>query len=109
MTDNLRVILRDHLTLAQLTSALGAIEPVVTTDRPKGLIVDVLSMTGYDSAARTYFVEWHRKHRAAIRRTAIVTVNTMWHFVIQAMSLAAHKEMKAFGDLKQAERWLSIV
>jgi hypothetical protein len=106
-----RVVLRGHLTKDLLDRELG----VVKRTGEMCLLVDCLEMTSYDTDARTYFVEWHRKMRRAsrsptgeerIERTAIVLRNPLWRIVVAAMRLAANMPMTAFETLDEAERWL---
>ena len=107
-TSILRVQLTGHLTEASLTASLEptASELQQATGRC-GMIVDCLLMTGYDSAARSLFVSWHKLNRIHFFAIAIVTKNRLWHMVISSMSLASGQKMKAFDSQQEAEVWLS--
>lgn len=104
----LRLQLIGHLTEDSLTAAL---EPVITelqhlTGRG-GLIVECLTMTGYDAAARSLFVSWNKLNRDRFNGIAILTKNRLWHMVISSMSLASGQKMKAFASVEEANVWLA--
>jgi hypothetical protein len=69
-TEITRVTLEGHLTQTQLEEKL----PKARTTRFH-LIVDCLAMKSYDTEARAYFVEWHRKMHPSLAKTAIVLHN----------------------------------
>ena len=102
------VELTGHLTKAALVSALDAADSALASTAERiVLLVDCRSMTGYDTEAREYFVEWNKAARARVRRLAVVTERAMWQLVVSGMALASGQAMKAFDDRYSAERWLS--
>ena len=98
-----RVTLHGHLTKEQLERALGAAEHVKGTI---GLLVDCLEMKSYDTEARAYFVDWHKKMQPHIEKTAVVLNQPVWRIVVSAMGLASNIPMTAFDTIVEAERWL---
>ncbi len=106
----LRLLLTGHLTEDSLTAGL---EPVIGElqhgSHRFGLIVDCLTMTGYDAAARSLFVSWNKSNRKRFCGIAILTRNRLWHMVISSMSLASGQRMKAFASQQEASVWLSLM
>lgn len=101
------ITLEGHLTKDQLQQQLDKIESELEAlAAPRGLIVDCERMTGYDSAARSAFVEWNRRWRNKISRVAIVTDNVLWHMVIKMMAKVSTQQMKDFTDLGRASEWV---
>lgn len=98
----LLVRLEGHLTTEVLEGAL----PQTDWDDRAVMIVDCSTMTGYDGAARSEFVRWHRAHRERIAAVAVVTEKPLWHLVVSAMSLASGQQMRAFDDLRSARSWV---
>ena len=100
-----RVTLHGHLTKEQLERELGV--PALQSVKGKiGLFVDCLQMKSYDTEARSYFVEWHKKMQPHIEKTAVVLNQPVWRIVVSAMGLAASMPMTAFDTSVEAERWL---
>lgn len=98
--------LRGTLDVKQLEKQLAHVERSFNAQsEARPLIVDCLDMTGYESAARRYFVEWNAKHRGSVSRLAIVLSNPLWKMVVSAMSLASGQVMKAFNDPREARVW----
>ena len=104
----IRLSLTGHLTEAALGVALDKADSELrsSTTRP-ALIVDCLTMTGYDSAARSRFIAWNSRHKRHFRCVVVLTTNKMWHMVVGSMSLASGQSMKAFSALSEAEVWLA--
>jgi hypothetical protein len=100
-----RVELRDHLARFNLETALASAEREAAT-AAIGLLVDCLHMTSYDTDARAYFVDWHRRMGPRIARTAVVLDQPLWRIVVAAMGLAAQRPMASFGSVREAEAWL---
>ena len=102
----LQISLRGHLTRNQLEQAFDSIEAdLESSTSPLNLIVDCSSMTGYDMAARSTFIEWNKKWRRSINKVAIVTENTLFHMVIRIMAKVTSQQMKYFTDLGSAVEW----
>jgi ABC-type transporter Mla MlaB component len=102
----LQIALDGHLTEAKLKAKFSQLEPELEASAtPHSLVVDCSSMTGYDSAARSAFIEWNKAWRNRISRVAIVTDNILWHMVIKMMSKVSSQQMKEFADLKKAQEW----
>jgi hypothetical protein len=98
------LVLEGHLTDEVLENALAqATERLATGPRP--LVVDCQTMSTYTREARNLFVKWNQDHKANITRVAIITRKPMWKIVISAMALASTQEMRAFPDLRSAQRW----
>jgi hypothetical protein len=103
----LQITLKGHLTNSQLHHAFDKVEAELERSAvPCGLIVDCSSMTSYDMAARSTFVEWNKKWRGKISRVAIVTDKWLWHMVISVMAKAAGQSMKPFANLENAREWV---
>lgn len=96
-----------HLTSAALEETLTKVETEVALCA--GMLVDCSKMTGYDADARAYFVAWHRRKAEGIEGVAVVTRKPLWRLVISAMALASGQRMKAFDDVKSADRWLGAL
>lgn len=92
------IFLEGHLTREALDRAFAAFEDRLSADDPAVLVVDALSMTGYDAAARERFVEFASMHRHALAKIVILTERRLWRVVISAMSLASGMPMQVFGS-----------
>lgn len=101
------VQLDGHLTEGELRSALTSASATLAK-APTGanLLVDCHSMTGYDAAARQFFVDWNSRYKSKVNSVAIVTEKTLWHVVVSAMALASGQRMKAFDSRVEAMGWL---
>jgi len=94
------VELTGHLTQEQLETALASVAKDATA-----VVLDCRPMSSYDFSARKAFVEWSGRHRARIRRVAILTDNPLWPVVISAMALASKQNMRAFRTPEDAKHW----
>jgi len=104
MRDFVVIALTEHLTSAKLELALAKADDALRARADKlWLIVDVLTMTGYDSDARAAFVAWNRTRRPRLHGVAIVTTRTLWRVVVAAMSLASGQQMRTFDTVAAAE------
>ena len=102
----LQITFEGHLTKAQVHEAFAQIETDLEgSTSPPGLIVDCSRMTGYDSDARSAFIEMNKKWRKKVRRVAIVTDNILWHMVIKMMSKVSSQEMREFTNVNEAQDW----
>jgi hypothetical protein len=101
-----RVELVGHLTAEKLKVALAKAE--ASPAAKIALLVDCLTMTGYDGEARALFVGWHKGMQRRVTRTAIVLNQPFWRIVISAMSLASSAPMHAFDTYHDAEKWLAL-
>ena len=103
-----QLVLAGHLTESALGAALNRadLELGAAKSRP-ALIVNCLTMTGYDSAARSLFVSWNSRHKRKFLCVAVITKNKLWHMVVSSMSLASGQKMRAFNDPADAEPWIS--
>jgi len=105
--ERLQITLTGHLTKEQLEQAFDSIEnDLESSISPRKLIVDCSTMTSYDMAARSTFVEWNKKWRRSIDRVAIVTENTLFHMVIRIMAKVTSQQMKYFTNLDSAVEWI---
>jgi hypothetical protein len=105
---NLVMTLKGHLTLETLRGHLDLLSPQLEGSTfVLDLLVDARAMSGYEPAARSLFIDWASRHRARLRRVAILTDNTLWKAVVAAMSLAARKPMRTFATAEDAGSWLS--
>jgi hypothetical protein len=93
-----------HLTSAQLNTTLGSVKLSDDTD---ALLVDCLTMTGYDNEARETFVAWNREHKERLQHVAVVTERPLWRMVISAMSLASGQQLRGFATRDEAVAWLN--
>ena len=98
------VELHGHLSVPQLETKLGGL----TESELEGscVLVDCLSMTGYDRDARAWFTEWNRQRRELMSGVAVVTDRPAWRMVISAMSLASRQHIRAFDSSRSAARWI---
>ncbi len=104
----LQIILTGHLTPAQLEKVFKEVAPELEkSSERRGLVVDCTTMTSYDMAARSNFVEWNSQWRPKIKRVAIVTDKFLWHMVINVMATASGQTMKPFTTLEMAIKWAS--
>jgi hypothetical protein len=103
----LKVVLEGHLDVALLDDKFAPIAAQLARDKlgGYGLVVDIVKMTGYDSAARAKYIQWHQKHRSRLV-VAVVTTNPLWRMVIAAVALAATGRMRAFDSMPAAVGWL---
>lgn len=102
----LQITFEGHLTKAQVQQEFNKIEAELEkTEEPQSLVVDCSKMTGYESAARTAFVDWNKRWRSKLGRVAIVTDNVLWHMVIKMMAKVSSQDMKEFVDINQAIKW----
>jgi hypothetical protein len=99
------VNLEGHLTEETLSRALRVAEDDVERLGRASLVIDATQMTGYATAAREYFVAWHRRYRDRLGRVAVVTNKPLWHMVIRAMSFAASVSMQPFSARLEALEW----
>ena len=107
MPDYAEIKFEGHLTAEKLNAAVPPVNEMMEKTSDKiALVIDCTAMTGYESAARVAFVDWNRKHKANIRRVAVITPNKLWHMVVAAMSLATGQPMQAFDDRARASEWL---
>lgn len=104
----IQLALIGHLTESALMAALDRADLELGAARSRAaLIVNCLTMTGYDSAARSLFVSWNSRHKRKFSCVAVITKNKLWHMVVSSMSLASGQKMKAFTDPADAEPWIS--
>ena len=102
-----QLILAGHLTEAALAVGLDRADQEIRAAKCRAaLIVNCLTMTSYDSAARALFVSWNSRHKSSFLCVAVITKNMLWHMVISSMSLASGQKMKPFNDLTDAEPWI---
>jgi hypothetical protein len=101
------IALRGHLGAEALEIALADATARLRGGGTASLIVDCLSMTGYDPDARAVFVEWNKSSRGRVRRVAILTTNSLWRMVISVMGMASSTEMKPFTSRSDAMVWLA--
>jgi hypothetical protein len=99
------VNLEGHLTEETLSRALRVAEDDLERLGRASVVVDATQMTGYATAAREYFVAWHRRCRERVLRVAIVTNKPLWHMVIHAMSFATSVSMQPFSAQVAALEW----
>jgi hypothetical protein len=102
------IVLRGHLSRPALELALHRLS-LHFGDQDCGLIIDAISLTGYDAEARHYFVEWNRTHRGELVGVGIVTRNILLRAVISAMGLASGQNMRSFQERPSAEIWLAAL
>jgi len=98
------MVLQGHLTRSSLLTVFADAGPQI--DRAaceRCLIVDCLTMTGYDPDARSEFVRWVRERKPLLRCVAIVTDKVLWRMVVGAMGLASQVPTQAFDTRDQAE------
>lgn len=105
--DAVLVELEGHLSEGSLRSALSeASAALAACTEQRHLLVDCMTMTGYDSAARQLFVEWNARNKSKVKSVAVVTQKTLWHVVVSAMALASGQRMKAFDSRGEALNWI---
>lgn len=96
-----------HLSEAVLLTELNrADHELLNATQQPVLVVECLTMTGYDSAARSLFVEWNSRQKSKFICVVVVTANKLWHMVVSSMALASSQRMKAFSSLAAAETWI---
>jgi len=106
--EQLSLTLTGHLTRSALDGQLASVtERFADSHRRLPLLVDCLTMSGYDKDAREHFINWNREHSQKLSRVAVVTEKQMWHVVVSVMALVAQQQIKAFDDRVTAERWLA--
>ena len=107
-SERLSLTLTGHLTRSALDNQLASVtERFVDTQGRLPLLVDCLTMRGYDKDARERFISWNREHSQKLSRVAVVTEKQMWHLVVSVMALVSEQQIKAFNDRVAAERWLA--
>lgn len=100
--------LSGHLSEPVLVAELNrADHELLGVRHPPILVVNCLTMSGYDSAARGLFISWNSRQKRKFLCVAIITENKLWHMVVSSMALASGQKMKAFSSLSQAEPWMS--
>jgi hypothetical protein len=104
----IQLLLRGHLSESALVAELDRAdhELLGVTNRPV-LVVNCLTMTGYDSAARSMFVSWNSRQKRKFLCVVVITENKLWHMVVSSMALASGQKMKAFNTLALAAPWIS--
>lgn len=102
-----RITLAGHLTEDALSAALAPVTASLGRAADVSLLIDVRTMTGYETRARELFVNWNRAHKKEIARVAILTDNLGWRAVIAAMALASGQKMRSFRTPEEAGPWLS--
>ena len=97
-----------HLTESALAATLDRTDREIraATNRPT-LVVDCLTMSGYDSAARSLFVSWNSRHKRKFLCVAVITKNKLWHMAVSSMALVSGQKMRAFNALADADPWIS--
>ncbi len=96
-----------HLTEDTLEAALKRADAEIYAAKARlVLVVDCLTMTGYDSAARSLFVSWNSHHKNDFAGVAVITRNSLWHMVVGSMSFASGQKMRAFDTLSDSTVWI---
>lgn len=95
---------RDRLTSVTVNAEFRGLN--ISKGKSYGLIVNCLSMTGYEMDARGAFVEQNKRIRDALVGTAILTTNQLYRMVIGGMSLATDLPMRSFSKRAEAVDWL---
>lgn len=85
----------------------GRSAPVELPSAPVFLLVNALTMSGYEPEARSLFAQWNREHVLVVWHVAVVTRSRLWHVVVRAMGLASSPEMRPFGEVDGARAWPS--
>jgi hypothetical protein len=100
--------LAGHLSESALVAELNrADHELLGLQQAPILLVNCLTMTGYDSAARGLFISWNSRQKKKFLCVAIITENKLWHMLVSSMALASGQKMRAFHSLAQAAPWMT--